>query len=127
MTTKARTAQTPKPAPTEKVGDAAAQTPSTGGTTPPLAAGNDENAAVPATPATAANQPTAADAVGDPAPPVEQSGTAFEIANRIAELRDVDAKPVKKKPKAKHLAPGDDPTAGITGVPVDYVPTPAVP
>jgi hypothetical protein len=40
---------------------------------------------------------------------------------------EVAPAPEEPKPAPKKLDPADDPTAGITGVPVTYVPTPAVP
>lgn len=119
---KARPAQIPEPMPAETVGDvaandesiaAAAPTPATeqGAVAEQPAAGADDGATAPAAPA-GTSDASAVSASPPPAPP-----------------KPAEVKPEKPKPaaKAKRLDPADDPTAGITGVPVDYVPTPAVP
>lgn len=106
MTTKGRNAPNPKSKSTDTVGDVA------------------ENEAAPVSdtsPATNEATSAPAEASGDtaaapPAPPVAEAS------------KPVEEQPAKKPVvKRKRVDPADDPTAGITGVPVDYVPTPAVP
>lgn len=141
MTTKrARTAPVSEPKPAEAVSDDAnIAAPAPAIEQPPAAneggaasvaqpAGAAKDAAAPAaSPVAEEHPPVSGEDVEDPAPAAEPTGTMADLAKQVAELRDVENKPAKQKVKAQKLAPADDPTAGITGVPIDYVPTPAVP
>lgn len=123
MTTKkpAQRATPSAPKTSDTVGDVAEQKP-TSDTAAPAAPAENQNTDVgqsgdPAEQVT----PNAADSSGD-------SATSEASTEPAAEQPKPEApKPSRKATKPKRLDPADDPTAGITGVPVDYVPTPAVP
>lgn len=124
----AQRATTSDPKPAETVGDVATQAPAGASASGDAGATTTETAANPAVaqPTTNADD-NRAGATATPAAPGNEA-TSGTPAPPAADPKPAQAKPARKTPtKRKPLDPADDPTAGITGVPVDYVPTPAVP